>query len=420
MKPSITFISLLLLFTVVFVFPAASQNVTSPYSILGIGDVDTKDFSRYSITGSASLARRDESAYNFSNPASLSSLPFKTIHFDMAMRGRSSIFLVPATDSTTAISKDFVIKRVSLAFRLTGKTGLAMGLKPFSSVNYKFTDEETILDGNTSYTKYVEGNGGINQFYVSVGTSLNKHFSAGITASWLFGALQRTTQYYGSSIDLDIKRQEDDFYNSAQLLAGVQYYSGPGKKWNHTLGLTASAATPLKGQLTTEYSGGGVSISKEITDGRKFKMPVTAGFGYAATYRNKLTISAEANYYNWKYQKADYKNSYTNPSARLSAGMEYSFKKKIWQGTIEKSFIGLGFTAENSYLRISNKKLWDYSFSFGGGLNPVRNLSVYAGIELGIKGQKNSGQIKENYTQYIIGITLKDLWIGTKKFGRFN
>jgi hypothetical protein len=39
-----------------------AQNVTSPYSILGIGDVDTRDYGRFFGSGSASLARRTEYA----------------------------------------------------------------------------------------------------------------------------------------------------------------------------------------------------------------------------------------------------------------------------------------------------------------------------------------------------------------------
>ena len=60
-----------------------AQNVSSPYSILGIGDVDTKDFGRYFSSGDASIARRDPSSYNFSNPASLTSLPYKVVNFDI-------------------------------------------------------------------------------------------------------------------------------------------------------------------------------------------------------------------------------------------------------------------------------------------------------------------------------------------------
>jgi hypothetical protein len=403
-----------------FMLSAKSQNVTSPYSILGIGDMDTRDAGRYFISGNAALARRDETSYNFSNPASLSSLPFKTIHFDMATKGRSSTFSFPGEDTSTGVTKDFVIKRVTMAFKPTNKTGIAFGLKPYSSVNYKYKKERQILDGNSPYTKNIDGNGGINQFYASVGTSFGKHFSGGITASFLFGSLFRSTQYYSSSIALDIKKEEHDFYNGAHLLTGIQYYSAPGKKWKHTLGLTASVSTGLNGQLTSEYTENDVTLTKEITNNRNFKLPITAGFGYSATKNSRLTLSAEANYYHWSYQKVEYSNSYTYPSARFSVGMDYSFKKNTWQRVVEKSFVGWGINIENSYLRIKNQKVWDYSFSLGGGLNPFNNISVYSGIELGVRGQKKSGLIREAYTQYIIGITIKDIWIGTKKYGRYN
>lgn len=420
MKQVSKFSLLFLIYCMQLRTPGISQNVTSPYSILGIGDVDTKDFGRYFITGNAAIARRDESAYNFSNPASLTSLPYKTIHFDIAMRGRSSIFSQPDEETSSDITKDFVIKRATLAFKLNQKTGIAFGIKPYSSANYQFNDEESILDGNTSYTKYTDGNGGINQVYASAGKVLGKHLSAGFTASFLFGSLQRSTQYYSSAISLNLLKQDYDFYNGANFQGGIQYYSLPGKKWTHVLGITSSVSTGLSGQLSSEYFEDGTSITKEITNNRTFKLPFSAGFGYSASKNNKLTLSLEGNYYSWKYQKVDYKNSYTHPSMRVSAGMEYSFKRNAWQGLVEKSFVGFGVNAENSYFRINDQKLWDYSVSFGGGINPLRSISVYSGVELGIKGQKNAGQIQEKYTQFILGITIKDIWIGTKKFGRYN
>ena len=85
MQKEMKYILILFLTVVAALAPSIrlrAQNVTSPYSILGIGDVDTKDFGRYFATGDASIARRDPSSYNFSNPASLTSLPFKVVNFE--------------------------------------------------------------------------------------------------------------------------------------------------------------------------------------------------------------------------------------------------------------------------------------------------------------------------------------------------
>lgn len=395
-----------------------AQNVTSPYSILGIGDIETKDFGRYFFTGNAAVGRRDPSIYNISNPASLSSLTLKNINFDMVFRGKVSTFQMPGETTTTQPTKDFIVKRVSLAFKPSEKTGIAFGLKPYSTVNYQFLENQSILDGNTIIKKYIEGSGGINQAYFSAGRSLSKKLSVGITTSFLFGSLQRNTQYLSDNVDLNIVKEDRDHYTGFIFQGGVQYYT-TGKKWSQIIGITSSISTGLKGQLSTEYFDTGDTIKKKVEDGRSFKLPATFAIGYSATYNKKTTFSAEAAYSNWKYQKADYINSYTNPTLSLSAGMEFSLQTDNPAGAKNKPYVGWGVHAENSYLRIKNQKLNDFSFSFGGGLSPFRNVSVYSGIEFGIRGDKTKDQIREKYTQFVLGITLRDLWLGTKKYGRY-
>lgn len=410
---------LLILLFIPFVHQA--QNITSPYSILGIGDVETKDFGRYFITGNTAGSRRDAASYNNANPAAFTALPFKTMHFDVAFRGRSSYYTLPADGERTDISKDFTIKRGSLAFKVTKKTGFAFGFQPYSTVNYQYNETAKITDGNESYLKLTEGTGGINQFFVSVGRSFGKHVSAGLTSSWLFGSLQRNTTYYSSSLALDILKEDRDFYTGGHFKGGLQFYSAETnhRLWKHTIGLTGSISTGLKGQLTSSYTENSVLLVKNLIDNRRFELPVQAGISYTATHKNKLSLSAEGNYYYWKYQDLDYKNSYTAPAFRFSAGMEYSFKQTTYQGLLEKTFLGWGLHAEESYMRINGKPLRDYSVSFGGGFSPARSISLYGGVEIGIKGDR-AGQYRENYTQFIFGVTVKDIWLGTKKFGRYN
>jgi len=412
-----------LFYMLLLLIPVAgnTQNITSPYSILGIGDVETKDFGRYFITGNTAGSRRDAGSYNNANPAALTALPFKTMHFDLAFRGRSSYYNLPVSGDRTDISKDFTIKRGTLAFKVTEKTGFAFGIQPYSTVNYQYSEIAKITDGNESYLKYTEGTGGLNQFFVSVGRSFGKHVSAGLTSSWLFGSLQRNTTYYSSSLALDILKEDRDFYTGGNFKAGLQFYSEEKsiRPWKHTIGLTGTISTGLNGQLTSTYTKNSTLLVKYLTDNRRFELPLQAGFSYTATRKNKLSFSAEANYYYWKYQDLAYKNSYTAPGFRLSAGMDYSFKKNTYQGLLEKTFLGWGVHAEESYMRINGKPLRDYSVSFGGGFSPARTISLYGGVELGIKGDR-AGQYKENYTQFIFGITVKDIWLGTKKFGRYN
>lgn len=202
-----------------------AQNVSSPYSILGIGDIENNDYGRYSASGSASVSRREINYYNFSNPASLTVMPYKAINLDFGLRGRVSKFKLPGADTLTQPTKDFIVKRVTLAFKVTPKVAFAFGLKPYSSVNYKYLTSTALNDGNTDLIKSADGSGGLYQSYFSLAKSFGKHFSVGGTASWLFGSLHSTTEYYNSLIALDVIKTEDNFYNAAGILGGLQYYT---------------------------------------------------------------------------------------------------------------------------------------------------------------------------------------------------
>lgn len=395
------------------------QNVSSPYSVLGVGDIDSRDYSRYHFSGHSGVSRQNSAAYNQANPASLSSLFYKSIHLDISMRGRNSVFKMPDQDTTLDPTKDFAVKRLSVAFKPGKKTGVAFGLQPYSSVNYQFMQNKVILDGTTPYYKTVEGSGGIHQFFVSTGTSLTKKLSAGVTASWLFGSLQRTSTFGSSVIDLSVTREERDYYNAVKLLAGLQYVS-KGKKWEHQLGITSSIISNPAGQSTTTIYDGTTEAVKEITENSKYMLPFSTSFGYSATYNDRFTLNGNAEYNHWNKQKLDYPDSYTGDAIRLSAGIEIALNSRKWPGKNERPYFGISINADKSYMRIQGKELWDYYATIGGGLTLTRNLVAWGGLEWGLKGRTSLNQIKEHYTQYILGFSIKDIWFATRKFGRYN
>jgi len=119
-------------------------------------------------------------------------------------------------------------------------------------------------------------------------------------------------------------------------------------------------------------------------------------------------------------QKLAYQNSYTKDAYGINIGMEYSKKVLIQNRELEKYYLAWGVKMAQSYLVISNSHINDYAITFGGGKNISRFMSVNAAIEAGTRGKVSLNQIQENYVQFNVGLTLKDIWLGTKKFGRFN
>lgn len=397
------------------IVPANAQNTTSPYSILGIGDIVHSDYGKYFGSGSSSIARRDVQAFNYSNPASLSSLPYKTMHFDISAMGKfSSLTVIKSGIQSATISKDFLVKQINIAFKSGKNAGFAFGLRPMSTVNFHQLKKESILNDNTELIKRIEGNGGINQFYFSYGKSLNAKLSLGFSASWLFGTIEQKTSYTSNQLNLGIQKLEQLFYTGGQFMAGIQYHSAMDKKWQQTLGTVVSISSALNGQLVTTYFDNDQELTKKVGPNSPFKLPVTFGLGYTLSYRDRLKISWETKYSNWKKQKLNMANTYTNPSFKIATGLEYSFIKKESMGSYEKGYLSFGINAQNAYFLLNNKQLWDYSITLGFGKNISRNLTIYSGMAIGQRGHSDRQQIQEKYTLFNTGLILKDIWAGPR------
>jgi hypothetical protein len=410
-----------IIFFTFFLLEINAQNTTSPYSILGIGDIQTHDLGRYAATGSASIARRDEYSYNFSNPASLTSLPLKIMNYDIVSRGRTSKYQYPTSDTTTQAGRDFIIQRITLAFRPTNNSAFALGLKPFSKVNYMYANTQTVLDGNSDYVSIVDGSGGINSLYISYAKMLSTKLSTGLTFSWYFGNIRKETTFESSSLALNLKKLEKTGYYGASLTWGLQYHEDTEKKFSQKIGFTLQTGSKLKGQLTTDYLQSDSLVKREIDNTKDFKLPTSITIGYALTFKNKITFSTDFSYSNWAKQSLNYVNSFTNPSFRLSAGAEYSKKRRRYDNKLyEVRYVGIGFTSEKTYLQIAGAALTDYAFTFGGGFAATQNIFINTTIALGMKGENTRNQIKEQYTQFTIGVTLKDIWLGPKYTRRYD
>lgn len=397
-----------------------SQNTTSPYSILGIGDIETKDFGRWYGMGSASIALTNPYYINASNPASLMGLDQRMMNFDMANRGKTSKFMYATSDTFTATTKDFAVRRISLAFKPNKKWAFSIGLKPFSSINYLLQETNIAADNSLLLTKTIDGSGGLNQVYFSYARSISKNFSIGLTSSYYFGSANIKTEYAGPSVATAIARQSYNIMNAYQFQLGLQYMARFSPALSQHIGFTLSNPSVVTQRLETAYYSNDVVVKVDNETKKDFQLPLTAGLGYALIFNDRLTISADVVFSNWKKQKVDYPNSYTTPSFRLSTGLEYVSKRKIKNYEYENWYLQAGASVEKSYLKVLGKNLYGYGFTIGFGKNLSSMMSIYSGYEIGKNGNKKYGQITEKYNQFIMGFTLKEFWFNYRKYGRYQ
>lgn len=411
-----------------------AQNTSSPYSIMGLGDIEKSYFDRTSGLGHTGVALSSDRYLVLANPASLSSLSDKFFHFEISSRYKSVNYSgTPISNSTANQSNDLQFKRVSLAIKVKKNWGMSFGILPYSNANYSFLGTKNIQGSPTSLTTYSEGSGSANlaylsnsyQFFIGKDDSISRLkrkfyrpiLSIGVQTSYLFGQFDHKEAVFSTLADSVLSTDRNTFYTNPLLKGGLQYKMQVSKHWQIALGATANISSSLNAQETLKITDG-QTVLKETKKTRisDFKLPTTFTTGIAAILDNKYTFVADYNVQNWgnlNYRGTNY--TLTN-SSRISAGVQLSNNVQFRDGSLfERNFLQAGFFYNKSYLRVYGEQINDIGFTFGAGVQILKNteigkLALHATVEIGSRGTTNKGLIKENYSQFGLTLSYRDFW----------
>ena len=388
-----------------------AQNNSSPYSILGIGDIEESYFNRTSGMANTGIAYRNKNYLTHNNPASISELQEQFFTVEAAARGKFVTYYANNLNSTVNQTRDFSVSRFSMGIKVKKWWGSSVGMMPFSTANYSFSGKKSIQGTNVfTYADY-EGKGGVNQFYWDNGFKIGKHFSAGIATAYLTGSLTQTEKLSDTDATDILTTTKNIYLRNLYLNYGIQYYTRLNKKWDITLGATYAAKTNLAAEYTTDVAAGEISVHSEVTKNDYFRLPEALGLGIALTNNKKLTIAADYHYQNWialQYRGAGYA---LQNSRRASIGFEYSKLQQVWPLTIEKMFYQGGLFYSDSYLQVYGQRLKDMGISAGIGFNSKRStMSYLIAFEYGIRGTREENLIEERYARFTLTLSYKDFW----------
>ena len=177
----------------------AQENVSSPYSYYGIGLTNFQGTVENRSMGGLSVFM-DSIHVNLQNPASYGRL--KLTDFTIgASHDRVKLETDGASDNSKISSLDYL----ALAFPISDKIGIGLGVMPYTSVGYR------ILDVEDDASSLLTGRGGMNRVFLSAGYAVNEHLSLGVDADYNFGNFQNTQSInteglqYGTS---DVNRSD--------------------------------------------------------------------------------------------------------------------------------------------------------------------------------------------------------------------
>lgn len=395
-----------------------AQNNSSPYSVLGIGDIESSSFNKYTGMANAGVALSDERYINNSNAASLTQLHEHFFAFETSMRFKQVVYTgagVVAPDNKTT---DFAVRRVNLATKPTKKWGTSLGLMPFSTAAFNFTTNKNIQGTLLNVGATYQGEGGINQFYWSNGYKVTKNTSLGVTSSLLFGSISQTEDILSNDLTSDLVTKSNLYLRNYYFNFSLQTKLKLNKNWQSTYGVTYTPKTSLYAEHSVIVTDGSTQIKNEITKNDFFTLPETINAGFALINKGTYTYTVNAQTQNWnslKYTGSGYQLVNSN---KLSLGFQHSQKARSAYGAeYEKGFFQMGLYAGKSYLKMDGHQITDFGGSIGFSRNSKNSpLGYVFSLEAGRRGTTTTSQLSENYFNINLTFSYLEFLFGGRKY----
>ncbi len=391
---------------------ANGQNMSNPYSIYELGDIDFRKYNRTSGMGHTGIAVQSNTSFVDNNPAAITSLIKSVYLVNVAATGKSVTYKGDPIGLDNSNSKDFWIKRFTLALKLNNFWASGIGFRQFSNLNYKFSGDKSIEGSNQTVTTLYEGDGGLHEYFWTnaFAAGKKKRLSFGVKSSIIAGGLNHSEIIADASLPNSFTTKIQDYVGKLRFEGGVLYKTPISQKWDVAIGATYTPPTDITSERTVTVLEGSTEVNvNEFTGNKVFHLPTTYGLGIALTKNQKTTYALDYVHEDWASFKVKETGWQLINSNRISAGANFSQFNYSKNGVVEKRSFQVGSFFNQSYLQIRNKPIYEYGVTAGIGGILGQGLLYNVALEGGSRGTTQQKLIKENYVQLTLSFTYRDL-----------
>lgn len=374
-----------------FFSTSRAQNMTSsPYSMFGIGTLETGTYGLNASMGGVAYGMRGGNLLNNDNPASLTALDSSRLVADISAFASLELY-DSKKQGTSSFTGNF--GRIALGARLFKPWFMAVGIVPYSSVGYSFESDQP-LEGtpSTMVTSSFDGSGGLSKLYLSNAFRITRHWSVGVNLSYIFGNVLQTETQDGMYVEE--KMSGNSFYADG----GIQYDT----RLNRNTDLTVGAVYGYNQRLSLSHAvsvGSTEGVSSERKRRVEQYLPEYYGIGAGLRYKR---VTYGLDYTFRRYSRLSSLSSAVGfrDMHELKAGLCYApfsySSVNYWNKVDYKA----GLSVSNSYMRISGKEGVNLRLTLGA-VFPLMGNSL--GIALFYDKTSFSGNV---LTKDALGLTL--------------
>ncbi len=413
--------------------PAMGQlSNNSPISYYGLGDVSSSALSSDISLGGASTANYSSYMINNLNPSSYSALYTQLADASFVSKQKRITLGTNTINSAGGAIHNFLY-----AFPLSRRLGMALGLKPQTSMNYEF-ENTSMIDNSKQLTQLYKGEGGINKLNLGFGYSIIRDslniISLGVNINYLFGSTIKTST--ASIIEPGLQSYNSIIQNTASINSvtydfGVTYLRKLNDKVDLSLGATYEPKQKLNvSTIILAASFAGPFSSETIKDLIAFDDSTTTYFNQS----QRLAFGAVMDINNKYKLMLDYRTegaadnshlgtSYNSVAAsRIAIGIQYIPDVENIMKVLKVARYRFGMNYGKTGKVYQGNEITQTAGTFGVGLPLVKSQSLTSfnfGMEIGNRTTNVANSYSELYTNLYIGVSIAphkfDKWFVRRK-----
>jgi len=398
-------------------YSAYSQLAQSPYTLIGIGDLNSKGLAHNMGMAGTGIAMPHRFNVNNINPALLTLNQFSS--FDVGFNGESRTL---KTDELSQNSGGFSLGYLILAFPIVnGKWSSSIGLMPYTYVNYNVLDRQQVIGSEDTVGFSFRGSGGMNTLHWSNGFLLFKSLAVGAKISYHFGNVTDETVLHiineTNIISNNSALYERTRFSDFNIELGFAYRMKIKNSLFFTIGGIYEHGNDIRSfryeTLERRRDDGTTIQSDTVNNNLKGSVFLPARFGGGISLANGLNWKIGVDYttQNWSlFKEFDQKSENLTKSHRGSIGIEFIPDYLSVSSYIKRLIFRTGFFYEQTPYVVKDTQIKNFGINFGISL-PVRGASLLnLGFQYGQRGQTENALIKESYYRMILGISFNDRW----------
>jgi hypothetical protein len=414
---------LIVLFLIVSPIVWAQTILNSPYSYIGMGEIQSGDNATQIMMGGIGVSNSNGIYSNVVNPALLARNRYTNLEVGLNIEYKT---LQDYRQQQKFLGGNY--QSLNLTLPIASRWTMSVGIRPHSAVEYETKSYRRLnLLGVDSLIYSYKGSGGVSKVTISNGVRLGKEFYIGLQMDYMFGQVNRNVSTQNMSDGQYYKVQLEDLtsYSDFQFKAGFAYRHKLKSDIYMNLGATLDLNSSIKADQVKRFATFDISglnvINADTLDKTAVsiqQIPVTKRFGLSVEKIAKWMVGLDFTHTDWSKVNNNLGRSTSLPSSyKVSVGGEYTPDIESVTNYFKRTTYRMGATFEKTPYDFFGNGSYaiDQNLSFGVAL-PLRNLSsLNIAYQVGRRGLITENGMEEQYHRITLGLTFSDLWFQKQK-----